>query len=316
MNGLAFGTIYEPLFHDNLLNDTKTPWLASSYQWSPDSRTLTFTLRPGIKWTDGQPFSAADVVYTFNLIRDSPALDLYSAWSVLADVTQDGADKVVMTFTTPAAPAFYTVASQVAIVPQHIWSAIRDPATESNASPVGTGPFTIGHCTPQNISFSRNASYWQKGLPYLQTVNYPAITDNDAANTLLATGQAQWGGQFIPNVDSNYVAKDPNHNHYWFPPINNVNLWINMKVSPLDNKAVRQALAYGIDRGQVSQLGEYGYEPPGNQTGVITPTFQSWIDTAQAAKYAYRFDPAKAASLLQVASFYEEQLRDIPGLTR
>jgi peptide/nickel transport system substrate-binding protein len=303
VNGLAFGTVYEPLFHDNLLNDTKTPWLASSSQWSSDSKTLTFTIRPGIKWTDGQPFSAADVVYTFNLIRERSALDLQSVWSVLADVTQDGADKVVMTFTTPAAPAFYTVASQVAIVPQHIWSEIKDPATESDTSPVGTGPFTVGRCTPQNISFSRNANYWQKGLPYLQTVNYPAFTDNEAANAFLATGQAQWGGQFIPNVESNYVAKDPSHNHYWFPPINNVNLWINMKVSPLNNKAVRQAFAYGIDRGQVSQLGEYGYEPPGNQTGVLTPTFQSWVDTAQAAKYAYKFDPAKAASLLQVAGF-------------
>jgi peptide/nickel transport system substrate-binding protein len=119
----------------------------------------------------------------------------------------------------------------------------------------------------------------------------------------LATGQAQWGGQFIPNIDTNYVAKDPSHNKYWFPPIDNVNIWFNVARSPLNNKLVRQAFAYAIDRGSVSQKGEYGYEPPGNQTGVLTPTFDSWIDQAQAAKYGYKFDPAKAAGLLQQAGY-------------
>ena len=302
-NGLALGVVYETLVYDNLLNDSKTPWLASAYSWSPDSQTLTFTIRSGVKWTDGQPFTAADVVYTFNLIKQDPALDLQSVWSVLAGVTQDGADKVVMTFTKPAAPAFYQVAGQVGIVPQHIWSELKDPVTEASQNPIGTGPFTVGRCTPESITYTRNPNYWQKGLPYLQTVIYPAFTDNDAANAYLATGQAQWGGQFIPNIDTYYVARDPSHNHFWFPPINNVNLWINTMVSPLNNKAVRQALAYGVDRGKVSQAGEYGYEPPANQTGVLTPTFESWVDTVQAAKYDYKFDPARVAALLQGAGY-------------
>jgi peptide/nickel transport system substrate-binding protein len=242
-------------------------------------------------------------VYTFNLMKQDPRLDLQSVWSVLAAVSQDGADKVVMTFTKAAAPAFYQVAGQVGIVPQHIWSELKDPVTEASQNPIGTGPFTVGRCTPESITYTRNPNYWQKGLPYLQTVIYPAFTDNDAANAYLATGQAQWGGQFIPNIDTYYVARDPSHNHFWFPPINNVNLWINTMVSPLNNKAVRQALAYGIDRGKVSQAGEYGYEPPANQTGVLTPTFESWVDTVQAAKYDYKFDPARVAALLQGAGY-------------
>lgn len=303
VNGESSGIIYEPLVYVNLLSDKKTPWLASAYQWSTDSKTLTFTIRPGVKWSDGQPFTAADVVFTFNLIKQNSALDLQSVWSVLSGVTQSGSDKVVMTFAQSAVPYFYQIADQVSIVPQHIWSTIKDPVGDAVSSPVGTGPFTLGQCTPQNITYARNTSYWQTGLPYLQTVNYPAFTDNDPANAFLATGQAQWGGQFIPNIDTYYVAKDPSHNHYWFPPINNINIWINTTVSPLEKKAVRQALAYGIDRGQVSQKGEYGYEPAGNQTGVITPTFDSWVDKAQLAKYNYKFDPAKAASLLQGAGY-------------
>jgi peptide/nickel transport system substrate-binding protein len=303
VNGQSFGILYEPLFYDNLLNDTKKPWLASDYSWSTDSKTLTFIIRPGVQWSDGQAFSAADVVFTFNLLKQHPELDLQSDWLVLSSVTQEGADKVVMTFTQPAVPSFYQIASQTAIVPQHIWSTYSNPATQVVKGPIGTGPFTMSQCTDQNIKFSRNPSYWQKGLPYLETVNYPAFVDNDQANLFLATGQAQWGGQFIPNIDTNFVAKDPTHNKYWFPPIDNVNIWFNVQRSPLNNKLVRQAFAYAIDRGSVSRKGEYGYEPAGNQTGVLSPTFDSWIDHGQAAKYGYKFDLAKAASLLQQAGY-------------
>lgn len=303
VNGQSFGVLYEPLVYDNLLNDKKTSWLASDYSWSTDSKTLTFTIRPGVQWSDGQAFSAADVVFSFNLLKQHPELDLQADWAVLSSVVQNGTDKVVMTFNQPSVPNFYQIAAQTAIVPQHIWSTYKNPVTQVVKDPIGTGPFTMSQCTGQNIKFSRNPNYWQKGLPYLDTVNYPAFLDNDPANLFLATGQAQWGGQFIPNIDTYYVARDPAHNKYWFPPIQNINIWFNVKRAPLDNKLVRQAFAYAIDRGSVSQKGEYGYEPAGNQTGVLSPTFDSWIDQGQAAKYSYKFDLAKAASLLQQAGY-------------
>src|SRR5215467_7687003 len=303
VNAEAFGIIYEPLVYDNLLNDKKTPWLASGYQWSSDSKTLTFTIRSGVTWSDGQPFSADDVVFTFNLLKQHPDADLQSDWSVLSSVTKQGTNQIVMTFQQSAVPNFYQIAGQTAIVPQHIWSSITDPASHVTPQPVGTGPFTMSACTGQNITYKRNPNYWQKGLPYVDTVNYPAFLDNDPANAFLAAGNAQWGGQFIPNIDTYYVAKDPKNNHYWFPPIDNINIWFNMTRSPLDNKAVRQAIAYGIDRGSVSQKGEFGYEPPGNQTGVLSPTFDSWIDKGQADKYSYKMNVSKAQSLLQSAGF-------------
>lgn len=303
VNGESFGIIYESLVYDNLLNDRKTPYLASAYQWSGDGKTLTFTIRSGVQWNDGQPFSAADVLYTFNLLKQNSSLDLQSDWSVLSDVKQEGNDKIVFTFQSSAVPYFYQIAGQTAIVPQHIWSTIKDPTTVKVDKPVGTGPFTMSQCTPQNITYSRNPNYWQKGLPHIQTVNYPAFTDNDPANQFLAQGNAEWGGQFIPNIDTYYVAKDKAHNHYWFPPINNINIWINLTVAPLNNKAVRQAMAFGIDRAKVSQNGEYGYEPAGNQTGVITPTFSSWLDSSALNKAGYKYDVNKAQQLLTQAGF-------------
>src|SRR5215472_9422606 len=153
VNGQSFGIIYEPLVYDNLLNDRKTPMLASDYKWSSDSKTLTFTIRSGVTWSDGQPFGAADVVFTFNLLKQHPDADLQSDWSVLSSVTKQGTNQIVMTFQQSAVPNFYQIAGQTAIVPQHIWSSITDPASHVTPQPVGTGPFTMSACTGQNITY-------------------------------------------------------------------------------------------------------------------------------------------------------------------
>jgi peptide/nickel transport system substrate-binding protein len=297
---LSFGPVYEPLVYVNpLKSGATTPWLASAYAWSNHNKTLTFTIRSGVKWSDGQPFSAADVLYTFNLIKAHPALDLQAVWSVLKSVSQNG-NKVVFTFKTAAVPYFYFIADKQPIVAQHIWSKITDPVTYKDPSPVGTGAFTMSSCSPQVIKYQKNPSYWQKGLPKIDTVYYPAYTSNDPANLDLATGKAQWGSQFIPNIKSFYLSKSPD-NHYWFPPTVNVSIFLNLKDPILSNVAVRRAIAYAIDRKRVSQIGEYGYEPPSNQTGIVTPTFSSWLDPGLANKITY--NPAKAISILKAAGF-------------
>src|ERR1700690_313711 len=77
----SVGTIYETLDFVNALQNSKvTPWLATAYAWSNSNKTLTFTIRSGVKWSDGTPFSAADVAYTFNLLKKYPALDLNAVW--------------------------------------------------------------------------------------------------------------------------------------------------------------------------------------------------------------------------------------------
>ncbi len=131
---------------------------------------------------------------------------------------------------------------------------------------------------------------------------YPAFTSNDPANTYLATGQAQWGSQFIPNINAFYTSKSPD-NHYWFPPIANVSLIPNLTVPGLSNVAVRQAMAYAIDRNKVARSASTATSRAANQTGIVTPTFSAWMDTAAAAKYNYGYNPAKAKQILAQAGF-------------
>jgi peptide/nickel transport system substrate-binding protein len=305
--GYSLGNVYEPLMYVNTLQNAKvSPWLATSYAWGNGNKTLTFTIRNGVKFTNGDPLSAADVAYTFNLLKAHKTLDINSVWSVLSSVAQQGSNKVVMQFKSVAVPYFYYIADQVAIVDQKVWSKIANPVTYPDKNPVGTGAFEVSSktCTPQNIKYTANPHYWQKGLPKVGTVNYPAFLTNDTANTYLANGQAQWGSQFIPNIQKFYLSKSPNY-HYWFPPVANVSVFINLTNPLLKDVAVRQAMAYAIDRHKASLIGEYGYEPASNQSGIVTPTFSAWMDAPQAAQYGnnYAYNPQKAISILQAAGY-------------
>jgi len=301
----SLGTVYEPLvFVDTLENAKATPWLAQSFAWSNGNKTLTFTIRKGVKFTNGDPLTAADVLYTFNLLKANKTLDINSVWSVLSGVTQSG-DQVVMQFKAPAVTYFYYIADQIGIVDPKIWSKISDPTKYPDTNPIGTGPYTVSSktCTPQNIQYQANPNFWKPGLPKVATVNYPAYLTNDSANNVLAQGGAQWGSQFIPNIDK-FLAGQPAIKH-WFPPVANVSVFINLTNPVLKDVAVRQAMAYAINRAKASQLGEFGEEPASNQTGIVTPTFSNWLDTAQAAKFGnnYAFNPKKAISILEADGY-------------
>jgi peptide/nickel transport system substrate-binding protein len=306
VQGLIFGPTYEPLVFVNALQSGKaTPWLATKYAWSNSNKTLTFTIRKGVKFSDGSPMSAADVAFTYNLLKKFPALDLNSIWSVLSSVTQQG-DNVVMSFKAAAVPYFYYIADQVPIVPMKIWSKITNPVNFADKNPVGTGAYTMKSCTPQLITYQANTKYYQPGEPHIATVLYPSYTSNDPANLDLATGKAQWGGQFIPSIKKFYTSKSPSY-HYWFPPVSNVSVFINLKDPVLSDLKVRQAMAYAIDRNKVSTVGEYGYEPASNQTGIVTPTFSSWVDKTASAKYGdYAYNPSKAKSILAADGYKKD----------
>jgi peptide/nickel transport system substrate-binding protein len=310
VNSESLGFVYEPLVYQNILqNGATTPMLASDFKWSDDKKSIVFTIRDGVKWSDGQAFSADDVVFTFDLMKQNSALDLYSLWTGagLQSVTASG-NQVTMTFAQPAQPYFYNFADQVGIVPKHIWStgdAAAKPDTWADDKPIGTGPFLVNSCTGNNIEYTANPNFWQQGKPYLQKIEYPAYLDNNPANLDLQSGKAQWGSQYIPNIDQFYTAKSPN-NHYWFPPTVNVALFPNLDPShkATSTLAVRQAIAQALDRDQISKIGESGYQPAANQAGIVLPTYQKYFD--QAALSAAGYDKAnadKAKQLLASAGY-------------
>src|ERR1039457_2045512 len=122
VNITSIGFVYEPLEFINILETNPegtpkvTPWLATGSTWGPGFTTLTMTIRNGVKWSDGSPFSANDVLYTFDALKADPALDLNALWAAnsgpLTSVALRGSNQVVFTFNAPAQSYFYYVADQ------------------------------------------------------------------------------------------------------------------------------------------------------------------------------------------------------------
>src|SRR5581483_7062187 len=134
--------------------------------------------------------------------------------------------------------------------------AAAHPDTWADTNPVGTGPFMVNPCSPNNIQYTANADYWQPGKPYIQKVEYPAYLDNNPANLDLASGKAQWGSQFIPGIKDFYLKTVTNHT--WSPPVTNVALFPNLDPShkATSDLNVRKAIAYALDRAKVAEIGE------------------------------------------------------------
>ena len=296
---------YEPLFFFNILNPSQAPvpMLATAYSFSDGGKTLTLTTRSGVKWSDGKPFSAADVAFTFNLIAKNPAL-AQTGTPAPVSATATGPDTVVLKFAAPQAGNLYNIGTQ-AIVSQHVWQSVANPATYADANPVGTGPYVLDKFSPQGILLKANPLYWNKSAVHVPEVDFPSYVNNTAAEQALESGQIDWAGNYITNVQNVFVGKDPAHNKVWTastPYMNSnnvVTLWLNTTRAPLNDPKVRQAISYAADRQQLADQGETGYELPAtSSSGLLLPVDQSLLQSQYANDLPATSDASKVASIL------------------
>ncbi len=316
------GLLYESLYFTNLYNGQTLPWLASNYSYSTDQKTLTFTLNPKIKWNDGQPLTSADVVFTFNLMKQYPALDGNSVWAtLLSGVTAPDNETVAFTLQHPDSTALYRIGTQEFIVPQHVWSTVSgDPSKFANdKNPVGTGPYLLSSYSAALITYKVNPGYWGT-KPQVLEIQVPSVKDNTTAITDMITGQLNWTGTgWNPALDPSFSGKDPAHNHTWFAASNTVMLYLNLQKAPFNNLLVRQAISAAINRDQLPQ-GVAEYAKVANPSGVITPTLSDWIaPSLQNATFTYSTSQAKtylqqAGMKLGSDGFYQFNGKDF-GMT-
>ncbi|MGH8890567.1 MAG: ABC transporter substrate-binding protein [Acidothermaceae bacterium] len=269
--------IYEPLVMFNPIDPAKdgVPWLASAWKWTPDYKSVAITVRDGVKWSDGQPMTADDVAYTFQLLKDNASINGNAI--PFGDISTSG-NVVTVTFTASQFVNQQKVLSQI-IVPKHIWSTAGDPSKFTDTGAIGTGPYTVKSFTPQTITLDVRDSYWQT-LPQVAELQYTSYTDNNSETTALANGEAEWGFVFIPDVKNVYESKDPANNKIWFPPNLGVHgLWINTTKAPFDDPNLRNAMNMVVNRDDIFQKGEAGYFYPvvDNITGIPTPAGNSFI---------------------------------------
>jgi peptide/nickel transport system substrate-binding protein len=317
------GTFYEPLVITTPAGGGhQYPWLAQSWRWSNGNKTLTLNIRRGVKWSDGQPLTAADVVYSLTAGKQDKVMDvigLYRPATNIASVRQAGPYAVVINLKSPDSQFIAANLNLQYIVPQHVFSKVKKVSTWTNPNPVGSGPFTqITRFTTQDYVLSKNPSYWMKGAPRINCVEYVQASSNDAALLLIQKGDVDWTHNFVPNVEKAYIAKDPQHYHAFYSTVAYpVSLMFDDTQYPYSLPAFRQALSMAIDRDQVSKLGEYGYAPPTDAVG-LNGIFPSWVTDpavkAQAQKQA-SYDPEAAKKLLtdNGFTFKGDQLVDPKG---
>jgi len=296
------GPIYETLLFFNRMDGSVKPWLASSYKFSDDAKSLTFNLRQGVKWTDGQAFTSDDVVFTLNTIKQYPAADGGGIWQYINTVAAPDANTVSVTFKKAYTPIIWYLGGQVWILPKHLWSNVGDPTKYANTSPVGTGPFKLKSFSPQLLDYVKNPNFWQPGKPEVAELKYPSYNSNTGAELVLSQGQLDWTGLFTPDVQKTYVNRDPAHNHYWFPSRNVIMLYLNTAKAPFNKLAVRQAISSALDREQMYKVAESGYEPVASPTALVLPSNKSYL-ASEYANSAFSIDTAKSTQLLESAGF-------------
>ena len=304
--------VHETLMIRNLLTNELTPWLATEAAFNEDNTVLTVTLRDGITWSDGEAFDAEDVAFTFMLFKSTEGLTSPSGITAafgdngyLDTVEAVDAMTVAFNFARVYTPGFYDILHQP-IVAEHIWSQIEDPVTETMETPVGTGPFTnVTRFDTQYWQLEKNETYWQEGLPKFQGIRFPAYASNDQANLATLNGENDWAGNFIPDIQSTFVDRDPEHNGYFFPTTGAcVHLFAQTTKAPWDNVDVRKAVSMAINRDMICEIAMFGYTHPADGTG-LSDAFNTWKDQAAIDEGAtwVTYDPDGANALLDAAGF-------------
>ena len=263
--------IYESLLVYNPAKGDTTPWLASEWKAAEDGKSITFTLRDGVKWSDGQPLVPADVVTTFALQKK-----IKGGYDYLDTVTAEGTNQVKFSFKTAWSPALFDL-GQLSILPDHVWSKIADPEKDANEKPVGTGPYTeVDTFQAQSFVLKKNPNYWQPEKQKIAGIKMLAFAGNDGANLAAANGDVDWAPQYMPNIEKTFISKDPDHRKYWFPPTGSMINWqLNTTKAPFNDTDVRKALSMAVDREQVTKIGMSGYTKPADCTG-LSGNYETW----------------------------------------
>ena len=301
------------------------PWLADRWTTSPDGRTLTFTLRDGVTFSDGVPLTSADVVFTFRALYDRAVeSDLASAVVVQGKPLQVSAPDprtVVVTLPAPFANA-PTLLDSVWIYPQHLLQSALDAHTFASAwglstppaAMAGLGPFVLSQFVPaQRMTFTRNPHYWRKdtsgiALPYLDQIVVEFVKSQDTEIAELEAGTIDLMAQAdlravdisavrrlrdqgkLQMVDAG-VSVDPNQ--LWFNLTPQAEMRDRTTKPYLHRLEFRQAISYAVDRDTIANTIYLGAAVP--IYGPVTPGNRTWYSDA-APKYPH--DVARAKALL------------------
>jgi len=290
--------IYEPLMYFNPINGKLEPQIATGYDWSDNYMTLTFTLRDGVTWQDGQPVTADDVVFTYTVLKNYPVTDRYSLWSKITSVTAQGNKVIFKLNQSFTSFPFYT--SDIRIVPKHLWDGISNIADFLNPTPVGSGPFAWGtYNTGTDVQLKAFKQYWG-GAPKVDTFiirlynNAPNLTLGFLKQDVYAT----MGTIAMANVPE--ILARPNAKIQMYAGTTNFCVFLNLDNPLLADVNVRRAMTMAINTTDLITRGEYNGVTP-TSSGFLPFLFGDLL--SDNAKKDHVYDPAGAVKILEGAGY-------------
>lgn len=306
--------IYEPLWIFNVWHpEHDYPRLAESVEISSDYRSVTYHLRQGVKWSDGEDFNADDVVFTVDYARQHPEyainIDLYDSETnsgLVNSVTKIDDYTVRFNLLLPNSLAHQSIGALYPL-PEHIFSLIDNPAEFSNVSAVGTGPFTeVSQFHITHIKLCRNPYYYEADRLKIDCLRFPHYASNDHLWAAARRGKIDWMGQGIHDPKKQYTDFEPS-NKVWLAPGANTNVQINTRRPPLDNVSFRQALSMALDRDEMLVKDTFGLTSPTPWPVGTGPGYSSWYVSRALQPYQYlmEYNPERAKKLLDQAGFVD-----------
>ncbi|MDU4843103.1 MAG: ABC transporter substrate-binding protein [Leclercia adecarboxylata] len=289
--------LYAPLYS---FNDGKIEWgLAESLTPSADNLSYTLTLKPNLKWQDGQPLTADDVVFTFNKLLEEKQHSFFRSMFTYGGkpVAVSKVDDRTVKFTLPQVSAAFTgTLVQIYPIPQHVFANEADlEKSTKNDAPVGSGPFKFKeYRAGQYYALTRFDDYWN-GKAKLDSVTYRFAKDSNSANLALQNGEIN-----LKMVDPQDVSRLKNTGKFDFvvyPEGRLAYMTFNQNVPVMKSKELRQAIAYAINKDELTQTAFTSLDYAKPATSFLTPdTLYQTDDVEQ-----YKFDQQKAKDLLKAS---------------
>ncbi|MEM7547976.1 MAG: ABC transporter substrate-binding protein [Pseudomonadota bacterium] len=265
--GLVAPKIYDGLFdYDNDLNIV--PALAESHEVSEDGKTVTFNLRQGVKWHDGEPFTSADVQFTVMEVLKKVHPRGPNSFREVTSIDTPDDHTAVFNLENPAPYMLRALSGyESPIVPKHLLEG-QDPRSADLANnPVGTGAYKFTEWKKgQYVRLDKNEDYWKPGLPYIDRVVGRFIPDASTRTAAMENGEVLYGAYgAIPNIDAVRLNEMDGISVTTdgYSMINPMALIeFNTTKPPFDNPAVRQAISLVIDREFLIENIWFGYGKP------------------------------------------------------
>lgn len=315
--------VFESLFYLNYETGEIQPWQAESYSFNDDYTELAIKIRPGVEWSDGQPFTARDVAFTINMLKDNPTLingPAMEQWVEAAEVVDDSTVRITLTAPHPRFVLDFLsvqVWGSIIVMPEHIWKD-QDPTTFKNLDlekgwPVATGPYRLTQASSTEFSYERRDDWWAAktgfhALPAPEKLIFIEQGTEDRRAAMLSENQVDGlpalglGAYRVAQArNPNVIAWLPEPPYAWIDPCP-FYFEFNTTVQPWDDPEMRWAVSYAIDKEKLADLTNEG---SGLTAQFLFPTYgalSSLLEKNQALFEQYpvmEYNPEKAIEIIE-----------------